>query len=881
MRTFALTSIGLEKFDPSPIDGTVIYIGKGWPYESFEQVFKDLEKLASENKFVTIASGESWFTMTKSNDQASYANLELDSKSKVDDCLIFECKSESNEEIIATICSAAKALHSKIMPAAAVFSNTEIADARPWISPRQPEDPPTRKALVRINDLSLTFKESAFSMPPLALPFASEMFLFAAQSAAELLENLRLVRDLLERDPKKKLSDLAYTLNVLFPSFKSSWRAALVCENAEQLNESLITLILKLEAGEEFYSDPYSGIFLANDKTAIRGKLAFTLPGLGSAYTNMLKDLAMHFPLVREVFDYIDLVTEKFGASDIPSMRIFPLQKGKSDSSSLISADYAVLAVLMAEYSLFRLFSKLGLSCDAFMGFSTGEFGVYVMNGSVDVLVAASIFYEQSTEVHRSFPKKEKESLKTVSIFASRDTILKMAQDANISVHLTADLTEKHAIITGKNAEMEKLMELLEKESIGFSVAPIAIPYHTDLVSMAVNEEQVKKGFQSSNFQKAQVESWLCSMEGKGPSEPGAIEDALLGLLRRPISFRNTVKKMFQSGITTFVELGPQGILTYQVKDILQGERHLGIASNLAGKSGITQIHFLLAELFTHGYGANFDLSHLYEHRNPKSVFEQAQTQSIEFDCYSDYQDRSVNSINSDKLVSEFLAATNKLHSEFNQTNLEIIHAYLQGLSQNRVPVVFLDTEPAISNHAVVAFTDQFIDLSLSPDSTWLCEGEIADFEKNCRHDDRKRSWLLGRLAAKHAVCELYTKFYGKKLELNQIEVYNQENGVPYCKIADNPAPLISIAHSHNAACAVAVKPDSNLTCGIDIEWLEQQNKTFDELKHWTKREAGFKSFTMPSETPFQANWFQVSDYLMALCLQPISARLDGAKSRE
>ncbi|MBP7862285.1 acyltransferase domain-containing protein [bacterium] len=878
MRSLALTSIGLEKFDPSASDAVVIYIAKGWEYESFDQAWSALDKLLSENDFVTIASGEKWFTVTGKLDQASYAIL--DSKNENAECLFFKCDGNNSEDIVATICKAAQALHTKIMPENSIWNDVEIAEARPWISPCEPEDPPTRHALVKAGALSLHMTESVIAKEAIAMPFASELFLFGAQSSGELLENLRLIRDLLERDPKKKMSDLAYTLNVLFAPFKSSWRAALVCENIEQLNESLITLILKLEAGEEFYSDPYGGIFLANEKTSIKGKMAFVLPGLGSAYTNMLKDLSMHFPLVREVFDYVDLVTKNFGSSDIPSLRIFPLVKGKSDSSSLISADYAVLAVLLAEYSLFRLFTKLGLAPNAFMGFSTGEFGVYVMNGSVDVLVAASIFYEQSTHVHRSFPKQEKESLKTVSIFSSRDSVMKIAKTANATIHLTADLTDKHVIITGKNADMEKLMEQLELESIGFSVAPIAIPYHTDLVSKAVDEEQLKKSFSSCNFQKAQIESWLCSLEGKGPDEPDLIEEALLGLLRRPIAFRNTIKDMFESGITTFVELGPQGILTYQIKDILQGKKHLGIASNLAGKSGITQINFLLAELFTHGYGTNFDLSHLYEHRDPKSVLEQAQAHNVEYDCYSDYANSPESS---DKMVREFLAATNKIHSEFNQTNLEIIHAYLQGLSQNKVPVVFLDTEPDMSKNAVVAFTDQFIDLTLSADSSWLTELEIQDYNKNCRHDQRRKSWLLGRLAAKSAVSELASKIYGQKIDLNQIEIFNADNSAPYCRVSNSKmkAPLISIAHSHNAACAVAVKSDSNLTCGIDIEWMEQENKTFEELKHWTKREAGFKSFTMPSESPFQASYFQVSDYLIALVLQPLTARLDGAKSRE
>lgn len=864
MSKFALLSISQDV----PFSGKMLAIEEK---ESFSEVWSRVLGELSTEKTITVFCGEKAITLSTDLNSPCYAYIDSVKKSSVDESLLFNC---SNDFDIDSIIKAAVSLHTKVMPEGTVWKEITVSDPRPWINPTVPGNQNLpRQAKCDFGNETLYLVESFIPAPPLVMPFASDLVLFGADSAEELIENLRMVHNLLERTSGLKLSDISYTLNCLFPPFKCKWRAAAVCENVAQLSESLITLILKLEEGVEIFSDPYSGLHLANDTTSMKGKLAFMLPGLGSAYTNMLSDLSMHFPLVREVFDYIDLITKEAGSSDIPSMRIYPPAKGMSDSNSLISADYAVLAVLMAEHSLFRLFNHLGINPDAFMGFSTGEFGVYTMNGSCDVVQAASIFYHQSIEVHRSFPRKEIELLKTVSVFAACENVISLSKKAGLKIYLTADLTENHTIITGKHADVDALLTILENESINYSVAPVAIPYHTDLVSKSVNEENIRNSFASSNFTNAKIESWLCSLEGKGPMQAGPIQDALLGLLKRPISFRQTIKDMHASGITTFVELGPNGILTYQTKEILAGKTHLAIASNLAGKPGITQINCMLAELFVHGYGKNFDLTHLYAGRGTKSVFETEE----EIDCF--------NIVNSqlnpaDELVSQFLKNTTQLHNDFNQANLEILQAYLQSQTENQVTFLPLDE---ISNESVVA---TFVRKHPELNSGWLSPDELQLFEKSCRTQERKQTWLLGRFAAKQAILDLVLRAGGELIQLNQIEIFNDTQGAPYC----NLPYFISIAHNQDAACAIAIDKESGLSPGIDIEPLnlrmsddlikqfvqvkgeiKSQDK-LEALKYWTGKEAAFKSFTKASDQAFKAKHLEVDGFMLAVVLHPLTA---------
>ncbi len=71
---------------------------------------------------------------------------------------------------------------------------------------------------------------------------------------------------------------------------------------------------------------------------------------------------------------------------------------------------------------------------------------------------------------------------------------------------------------------------------------------------------------------------------------------------------------MHQEGVQIFVEVGPKGSLVPLISDILSGRPHLAVPVNVANRSGITQIHHLLASLFCTGVNVNLDS--LYTHRD-------------------------------------------------------------------------------------------------------------------------------------------------------------------------------------------------------------------------------------------------------------------------
>jgi acyl transferase domain-containing protein len=346
------------------------------------------------------------------------------------------------------------------------------------------------------------------------------------------------------------------------------------------------------------------------------GKLAFVLPGLGAAYPNMLRELSMHFPQVRIIFDYVDFIS---GEQTAPSNYIFPNSNNADSalsSAMLASMDSAVVTVLLAEWALFLLLQKLHIRPDQMVGCSTGEFGALTMGGAVDVVSTAPMFYRASTRVARSVPKEQIAQLTSMKVDAGCEQIEALIKRLDAPVYLTADLSPSHTIITGDRKTMRAAAALLEQNQISSHMLPVAIPYHTPLVKDKVtgNDPEIKE----LPISPPEIKAWSCSTGQPYPQDVEELRRILTALFEKPIRLRTTIDKMYDDGVRAFVELGPRGALTPLIQETLGNREHLAIAADLVNRGGISQLHHLIAALFC--YGFSMDLDYLYARRAPQLV---------------------------------------------------------------------------------------------------------------------------------------------------------------------------------------------------------------------------------------------------------------------
>ncbi|MBP6743644.1 polyketide synthase dehydratase domain-containing protein [bacterium] len=543
---------------------------------------------------------------------------------------------------IAGIIKTTLALHHKILPPTlnVTTPNSKInwakhpcyvnSQTRPWLKTNDRKHP--RRGAVSafgfgginahmILEESDCLEEKDSHTVSLMQEWENEVFMLSSTSRKGLLETIATLAHTISHH-KVVLKDLAYTLNCSSGAApQSGYRLALVAGSSDELALRLASAAEQIsDSTTKIISETKKGIYFTAPEALLGGQTAFIYPGLGSAYTNMLGDLCVLFPEIREVFEIVDNIALAAGATERPSKTIFPppfTAGERTGSPSLAAADFAVVAVLLAEYALCHFLAHLEIKPDAIMGCSTGEFAAITTGGSVDVLSVAQTFYEVSTEVARSLPAESLADLRSLRILAPTATVMNLVSLADRNeVHLSADLGAEHTIVTGSAKAIENLNNALRDQRLPCHLLPVAIPYHTPLVkAVMVGKEAAVRAVDVSPLA---IPGWSCSTAERYPDDIEGIRTFFTELFTKPVALRQTIQAMYDQGVRKFIEVGPSGILSSLIPGILPKHDHLAVATNLASKSGLTQIHHLLAALFVQEVPAKLD--YLYQRRQPTIV---------------------------------------------------------------------------------------------------------------------------------------------------------------------------------------------------------------------------------------------------------------------
>ncbi|MBX9686088.1 MAG: polyketide synthase dehydratase domain-containing protein [Candidatus Obscuribacterales bacterium] len=523
------------------------------------------------------------------------------------------------------------ALHLRVIPGtkfpglnlSSAKSFSQVLEARPWIHPVAPfEIPEARRCGLLFESEFMLLSEHGSDTDDGFLrqlkKQSSELFIFSAATEDSLLVKLKTYLNNLSSGSFLPLHELACFNNCAGES-PAPFRLAIITRSESELKDFLKEAIAHLSANGEQPLLPAQmqsrGVYYLGKKSEKNGKLAFVLPGLGAAYPRMLEDLCFYFPELRRVFDFVERLALKANDKVIPSRAVFPLTGSSSPSLSsqamLATMDSAVITLLLAEWAIYALLKKLGVLPDVLLGCSTGEFAALTMSDAVDIMSAAEIFYHLSTHVSRSIVPSELAALRSIRVAAPLESFEDLLKSLQGKVYVGADLSRTCVLLSGAKEAIEELCTILKKRKIDFLNLPIAIPYHTPLVSGKISETDAD--VQSLDMKSPRLEAWSCSSGSPYPASSREIRKISTDLFEKPIRLRSTIQKLYESGVRIFVEVGPKGGLLPYISETLSGLEQLSVAANLQSRSGLEQLHVLLALLSLHG--VDMKLRALYQHR--------------------------------------------------------------------------------------------------------------------------------------------------------------------------------------------------------------------------------------------------------------------------
>jgi acyl transferase domain-containing protein/NAD(P)H-dependent flavin oxidoreductase YrpB (nitropropane dioxygenase family)/NAD(P)-dependent dehydrogenase (short-subunit alcohol dehydrogenase family) len=515
---------------------------------------------------------------------------------------------------IAGLIKTALALHNCVLPPTLVetpnpkgdfeegvlYLNTE---ARPWV---QGADHPRFAGVsafgfggTNFHAVLSEYTGDFLDREPAAAPrWPAELLVWSGPDREAVRSAVERCLQFLDAGTRPALADLAAaTWNAQAPS-PDRPILTVVATSLEDLREKLRDAARRLKEPADRWQDP-RGLHFAERPGDQGGPVAFLFPGQGAQYPNMLAQVALTFPEVRRVLDRADAVLadcleRPLGRFIYPGSTFRP-ERERANQEAITRADVAQPAIGAVSLGLSRLLESLGIEPQFLAGHSYGEYVALCAAGAMDEdeLLRLShrrgaILREKTAEMPGGMVALDTDAETAKTILAGLDGISVANSNA-----------PNQTVIAGRADRLDAALERCKARGVRGQRLPVACAFHSPLVAPA--QEPFAQALAEAGLRPPRRPVYSNVTAARYAEDPGAILGTLVDHLTSRVRFREQVEAMYDDGARIFVEVGPKGILTGLVGQILRDRPHLAISSDLPGRPGVVQLLNLLGALAAHG----------------------------------------------------------------------------------------------------------------------------------------------------------------------------------------------------------------------------------------------------------------------------------------
>ncbi|MGO4946357.1 ACP S-malonyltransferase [Blautia sp. Sow4_E7] len=280
-------------------------------------------------------------------------------------------------------------------------------------------------------------------------------------------------------------------------------------------------------------------------------KTAFLFPGQGAQKTGMGQDFYEKFPSAREIFDQ---------ASQWLSLDMKALCFEKNDRLNL--TEYTQAALVTTCLAMEKVVEEYGLCPDVTAGLSLGEYCAIAVSGGMSVQDAITTVRKRGILMEQAVPAGEGSMAAVMGLDADKIQAVLGGMKAEIANYNCPG----QIVITGPKAAVEEASVKL-KEAGARRVLPLTVsgPFHSSMLQNAGKE--LEKELSKVEFSSLKI-PYVTNVTAQYVTDFKETKDLLAKQISSSVRWQQSVEKMLEDGVDTFVEIGPGKTLTGFMKKI-------------------------------------------------------------------------------------------------------------------------------------------------------------------------------------------------------------------------------------------------------------------------------------------------------------------------
>ena len=434
--------------------------------------------------------------------------------------------------------------------------------------------------------------------PARTLGLPAMALLLSAKSEQALQGQAERLADHLRAHPETELIDVAYSLATARAHFEQ--RGAVVAGGREQAIEAL-GLLARGEASTRTVQ-----------RSARSGKTAFMFTGQGSQRAGMGKDLYRAFPVFAEA---LDEACAHFAPHLEGSLKdILFADEGSSQAESLDRTEFTQAALFALELALCRLLESLGVRPDILIGHSIGEIVAAQVAGVFSLADACRLVAARGTTMGA-----QPSGGGMLALQASESEIAESLSGYGQRLSLAAVNGPLSLVVSGEEGALGELAAEWQTRGRKTKRLRVSHAFHSALMEPALAPFRDVALDIELHIPQIPIVSNVTGAQGE-PADY-ATADYWVKHAREAVRFADGIGALSEFGVTRFLELGPQGLLTAAAQDCLEEktQRRALLATTMrASRPEVEAFSSFLAEI--HSDGANVDWHAFFAAREASRV---------------------------------------------------------------------------------------------------------------------------------------------------------------------------------------------------------------------------------------------------------------------